>query len=236
MKTMLRVFGGVLVIGAMGAWEPTVSDVAGLQAQDAVASEPRTGCFRGRPLPTCKSFWLVEMQAYKPLAQSTRTVSYSDGQPVEMTAFESSLEWNVGHMVNLSPTFAIGGALSVGPHGGSGIFTGLKARARHWLSEDLSFELSGGLLEAGGHYPSARGATADARINVRDHGAFFVRWDGVSLPGERYPDTSYLDEGGFQQAISVGAAAGSLPALIATGALGLGYVIVIGLVIAGDPS
>lgn len=236
MKTMLRMLGGVVVIGVMGAWEPTVSDVAGLQAQDAQASEPRTGCFRGRPLPACKSFWLVEMQGFTPLVQTKRLVRYSDGQPVEATAFESSLEWNLGHMVNVSPTFAIGGTLSVGPHGGSGIFTGLKARARHWLSEDLSLELAGGLLEAGGHYPSARGATADARINVRDHGAFFVRWDGVSLSGIQYPDASYVDEGGFQQAVYVGAAAGSVPALIGTGALGLGYVIVIALVIAGDPS
>lgn len=230
MKTMLRVCGGVLAITVMGAWEPAVSDVARVQAQEEQESEgPRTGCFRGRPLPACKSFWLLELQGFTPLAQTTRLVSYSDGRPVEMTAFEGTLEWNLGHMVNVSPTFAIGGTLSVGPHGGSGIFTGLKARARHWLSEDLSLELAGGLLEAGGHYPSARGATADVRINVRDQGAFFVRWDGVSLPGERHPDARYVDEGGFQQAVSVGVAAGSVPALVATGALGLGYVIFIAL-------
>ena len=230
MKTMWRMLGGVVAIGVMGAWAPTVSGVAGLQAQEEQASAaPRTGCFRGRPLPTCKSFWIVEMQGYQPLAQTTRLVSYSDGRPVEMTAFEGSLEWNVGHMVNVGPTFAIGGTLSVGSHGGSGIFTGLKARARHWISEDLSLELAAGLLEAGGQYPSARGATADVRVNIRDQGAFFVRWDGVSLSGVQFPDASYFDEGGFQQAISVGAAAGSVPALIGTGALGLGYVIVLGI-------
>lgn len=236
MKTMWRMFGGVLAIGMMGAWAPMVSGEAGLQAQGEQASAaPRIGCFRGRPLPACKSFWIVEMQGYQPLAQTTRSVSYSDGRPVEMTAFESSLEWNVGHMVNVSPTFAIGGTLSVGPHGGSGIFTGLKARARHWLSQDLSLELAGGLLDAGGDYPPASGATADIRINIRDQGAFFVRWDGVSLSDVQFPDASYFDEGGFQQAISVGASAGSVPALIATGALGLGYVILLGIYL-GDSS
>jgi hypothetical protein len=233
MKTTSSMLTVVIATIAGGVWEPALNPGARLQAQEEQEVEgPRIGCFRGRPLPTCKSFWLVEMQGFTPLGQTTRSVSYSDGQPVEMTAFEGRLEWNVGHMVNLSPTFALGGTLSVGPHGGSGIFTGLKVRARQWLSEDLSLELAGGLLEYGQHYPSSRGATADVRINVRDQGAFFVRWDGVSLPGVQYPDASYFDEGGFQQAISVGAAAGSVPALIATGALGLGYVIVLGLFLA----
>ena len=231
MKMMSReVMATVLAMVAAGAWGPAVNDHAPLEAQEAQESEdPRIGCFRGRPLPACKSFWLVEMQGYTPLAQTTRLVSYSDGRPAPMKAFESSLEWNVGHMVNVSPAFAIGGTLSVGSHGGSGVFTGLKARARHWLSRDLSIELAGGLLESGVAYPSARGATADVRINVRDQGAFFIRWDGAKLPGVEYPDARYVDEGGFQQAISVGASAGSVPALVGTGALGLGYVILLGI-------
>lgn len=233
MKTMWQILGVVMVVAGASAWEPAVRDAASLNAQgEQEAESPRIGCFRGRPLPICKSYWLIELQAHTPLVQTTRLVSYSDGQPVEMQAFESNVEWNVGHMVNVTPTFAVGGALSVGPHGGSGIFTGLKARARHWLSEDLSIELAGGLLEYGQQYPSARGATADVRINVRDQGAFFVRWDGASLSRVQHPDASYVDEGGFQQAISVGAAAGSAPGLIATGALGLGYVILLGIFLA----
>jgi hypothetical protein len=180
-------------------------------------------------LPSCKSFWLVEMQGFEPLAQSTRNVRYSDGLAVPVETFESTLEWNVGHMVNVTPAWAFGGTLSVGSQGGSGIFTGVKLRARRWISPDWSLELAGGLLESGAQYPSARGVTADLRINVRDQGAFFVRWDRVRVSVQSWPDDSYFDPGGHQQAVSLGAAAGSVPALIGTGALGLGYVILLAL-------
>ena len=197
-------------------------------------SEPpaQTGCLRGRPMPACRTFWLLEMQGYTPLAQTTRNVTYSDGRPVAVTAFESTLEWNVGHMVNVAPNWAVGGVLSVGPQGGTGIFTGFKGRVRRWLSPDFSVEMSAGLLDAQVRYPPTRGATADLRLNIRDQGAFFVRWDGVSLDDIQFPDAGYAEEGGLQHAFSVGASAGSVPALIGTGALGLGYVIVLGLFLA----
>lgn len=223
-----------VLLGALPGTAPSLSAQAGAAgtpgAERGLARQ--IGCLRGRPMPACKSYWLIEMQGYTPLTQTTRSVTYGGGGgPVEMGVFESQLEWNVGHMVNLTPTFALGGTLSVGPHGGSGIFTGLKGRARHWLNPSLSLELAGGLLETGARHPSARGTTADVRINVRDQGAFFVRWDGVSLPEEEWPGGG-TDSGGFQQALSVGASAGSVPALIGTGALGLGYVIVMGLFLA----
>ncbi len=202
-----------------------------LAAQSAAAGDhaPRVGCLRGRPLPACKSFWLVEMQGYTPLTQSGRSVTYSGGPQVRLEAFESTLEWNLGHMVNLSPTFALGGTLSVGPSGGSGIFSGARLRARRWMSPDWSLELSGGLLDSDARYPSARGVTFDARVNIRDQGAFFVRWDGASLAPDNFPESGHFDPGGFQQALSIGAAAGSAPGLIGTAALGLGYVILFGL-------
>lgn len=199
------------------------------QAPGAGTAEAKVGCLRGRPLPSCKSFWLVEMQGYTPLVQSTRPVSYGPGTPSDVQSFESNLEWNVGHMVNLTPTFALGGTLSIGPRGGSGIFTGAKLRARRWISPDWSLELVGGLLESGIRYPEARGVTFDVRVNVRDQGGFFVRWDGVSLAPETWQGNDYYDAGGFQQALSVGAVAGSVPALVGTGALGVGYLILLGV-------
>jgi hypothetical protein len=36
---------------------------------------PQFGCFRGRPLPACKSFWIIEFQASEPVAQTSRTVT-----------------------------------------------------------------------------------------------------------------------------------------------------------------
>ena len=218
---------GTLAAPGMGLF----GDMGRLAGQDAPGNDgtARVGCLRGQPLPACKSFWLVEMQGYTPLAQSSRRVTYGSVQPVEIQAFESNLEWNLGHMVNLTPTFALGGTLSIGPSGGTGIFSGARLRARRWISPDWSLEVSGGLLDSDARYPSARGVTFDARVNIRDQGAFFVRWDGASLSPESFPESGHFDPGGFQQAISIGAAAGSVPALVGTGALGLGYVILLGV-------
>ena len=218
---------GTLAVPGMGL----AGDMGQLAGQDASGNDApaRVGCLRGQPLPTCKSFWLLEMQGYTPLTRTSRRVTYGSVRPVEVQAFESNLEWNLGHMVNLTPTFALGGTLSIGPSGGTGIFSGARLRARRWISPDWSLEVSGGLLDSDVRYPSARGVTFDARVNIRDQGAFFVRWDGASLSPESFPESEYFDPGGFQQAISIGAAAGSVPALVGTGALGLGYVILLGV-------
>ncbi len=229
-----------LTLAALGTLlVPALKHSAGmgrLAAQDAAgnAAAPRVGCLRGQPIPACKSFWIVEMQGYTPLAQSSRRVTYGGGPSVEIQAFESNLEWNLGHMVNLTPKFALGGTLGIGPSGGTGIFTGARVRARRWISPEWSVELSGGLLDSNVRYPSARGVTFDARVNIRDQGAFFVRWDGASLPPESFPEAEHFDPGGFQQAVSIGAAAGSVPALVGTGVLGLGYVILLGVYLSGS--
>lgn len=216
--------GGVnRVIAAVAvAWAAALTPSPGLEAQEKV------GCLRGRPLPACKSFWLIEMQGSTAVVQTTRMVSYGGDLQTATDAFGEVLEWNLGHMVNVSPTFAVGGVLTVGS-GSSDALTGLRLRARHWLSDDLSVELEGGLLKTtagGAAYPGTNGATADLRLNIRDQGSFFVRWDGVSLP-EVLPTESWMhhDPGGFHHALSVGASAGSVPALLGTGALGVAWVI-----------
>lgn len=188
----------------------------------------KVGCLRGRPLPDCKSFWIVEMQAHTPLAQTERTVIYAYGGPSRMQMFENVLEWNAGHMVNLTDRFALGGVATLGTQGVNG-FSGLKIRARRWMSEDVAVELQAGLLRTGERYPPATGMTADLRLDIRDQGAFFVRWDGVPLSEISHPETGHYDLGGFQQALSVGVGLGSVPALVGSGALGLGYVILLGI-------
>jgi len=175
------------------------------------------------------------MQGYTPLAQTTRLVDYGGYGPVSVQAFEDQLEWNFGHMANVTPSLALGGLLTLGTGGGSGAFAGVKARARKWLGPEVSLELEGGLLRSGAAYPAANGVTAEVRLNISDHGSFFVRWDGLDLSGVSDP-YGYRDVGGFQQALSVGAGLGSKPALVGTGALGLGYVILIGIFLASDAS
>ncbi len=200
-----------------------------------VAAAPRVGCFRGRPLPACRSFWIVEMQGEAPVAQTTRTITFTGELPREMRLFEKKLEWNLGHMLNLTPRHAVGGVLTFGTSNQFGV----KLRGRRWLNADLSVELEGGLLtgmevhyvvDPGGRRTvlrvpdTARSVTGDARLNIRDQGYIYVRWDGVQVPPEQDP-TFLTAEGGFQQALSVGAGLGSVPALVGTGALGIGSVI-----------
>jgi len=37
----------------------------------------QAGCLRGRRLPTCSTFWIIEMQRSSTIAQSSRTVRFS---------------------------------------------------------------------------------------------------------------------------------------------------------------
>jgi hypothetical protein len=224
---------GLLVVGATG---PAGAGQLAAQAVDGAEDAARI-CFRGRPLPACRSFWIVEMQAYTPLSQSSRMVRYSTAPPVPLQSFEEQLEWNFGHMVNVTPDLAIGGLLTLGTGAGSGAFAGLKGRVRRWLGPQVSVEVEGGLLRSGVVYPPAHGVTADVRLNIGDHGSFFVRWDGIDVSGESIDyggGYGFHDAGGFQQALSVGAGVGSKPALVGTGVLGLGWVILLGAFLAGD--
>jgi hypothetical protein len=200
------------------------------QTGAAVAPTSKIGCFRGAPPPVCTSFWIVEMQAQKPVAQTRRPVLYHDEAPVRMHSFESEIEWNVGHMVNLTPTFALGGVVTLGT-GAEDRLAGVKVRARRWLDPSLSLEVQAGLLRTDNRQPTPVGLTGDVRLNIRDQGSVFVRWDGLSLSSAGSPAGPYFDPGGFQQALSFGIGAGSMPAVIGTGALGLGFAIVLGLVL-----
>ena len=40
------------------------------QAEGDAEGRQQVGCFRGRPLPVCKSFWIFEMQGNAPLVQT----------------------------------------------------------------------------------------------------------------------------------------------------------------------
>jgi len=221
------------------ALSATPAGPTALRAQSHAPDAPAppaasVGCFRGRPLPACRSFWLVEMQGSTPLAQKSRMVQWGPGNPeIRRDAINEVLEWNLGHMVNVTPTWAVGALFTLGT-GNDDVLTGMKLRARRWLSRDLSLELEGGVLRTNADnsvFPGVSGSTADLRLNIRDQGSFFVRWDGVRVPPADpiFTQDGHIDPGGFQHGISVGASAGSIPALIGTGALGLAYTILLAL-------
>lgn len=228
MTTTMKLAMGILVTAGLA-----------LAAPGATSAQEQIGCFRGKPLPDCKTFWIVEMQGVVPIVQSTRTVSSGSGPDnyiVQVEAFDNAVEWNVGHMVNLGAGYAVGGVLTVGT-GGYDPLTGLRVRGRKWLGPDLSLELETGLLSSDVTYTtnhSFNGWTSDLRLNIRDQGSFFVRYDRVSAPAQSYPYNDYFDPGGVHHGFSFGASAGSVPALVGTGALGILYAVLIGLYLTYD--
>jgi hypothetical protein len=206
---------------------------ASAQAVGDPDGRQQTGCFRGRPLPACKTFWIFEMQGSAPVVQTTRPVDFGGGFTFESKAFASVLEWNVGHMVNLDSTYAIGVVVTAGTGSGDAL-TGLKLRVRRWLSSDLSLEAEGGALwnDGNGGAIGTVGATTGLRLNIRDQGSFYLRWDMVPVTGQSFD--SYFDPGGTQQALSVGVGTGSVPALISTGAAGVVLAVFLTLLVGWD--
>lgn len=213
---------------------------AGLMMATAspAAAQEQLGCFRGKPLPDCKTFWIVEMQGLIPLAQNTRTVT-SGGDyayTYQAKAFENQVEWNVGHMVNVGDKWAVGGAITVGT-GGHDPFTGLRVRGRRWLGKDLSVEIEAGVLSSDAAWDATgvfNGWTSDVRLNIRDQGSFFLRYDGVTVPEQSYPYNNFFDPGATHHGLSLGASAGSVPALVGTGSLAILYAVLIGVYLRYD--
>ncbi len=203
-------------------------------AREATAS--KIGCFRGRPLPECKSFWIVELAGLWPLAQTSREVTFLGGNSSEEEAFGLSGELNIGHMVNLSDRIAVGGSISVGS-GTRGTYTRIVSRARRWMSSDWSVEASAGLLRTNAGYAPNQdsGATAGVRVNIRDEGSFFIRGEILPMPERRTGDYRF-DPGGTQKAVSAGVALGSVPALVGVGSAGVIWAVLIGVLLASGVS
>ena len=229
-----RAVRGLLLLAAQGLAATVLLPSPGhAQVSEAVA-EPSIGCFRGHPLPRCKSFWIFEMQGSLPLAETSRIVDSGYGPPEEIGSFDPVFEWNLGHMMNTSDEWAFGGVITVGS-GNSNPLTGLKARARRWMNPDVSVEAETGAMwsnASGFHYPGLLGTTAAIRLNIRDQGQFYLRWDLLPVPEERINlsgSREYYDAGGIQHGVSVGVSVGSVPSLIGTGALGLGFVVLLAI-------
>ena len=209
-----------------------------LRAQASEGTEPRIGCFRGQRIDTCSSFWLIEMQALTPLVQTSRVVERGSPFYFDDQIWHFAFEWNVGHMWNVNRDWAFGGMVTASTQP-QGVLGGLRARARRWITDDLSVESAIGYARVNGRTLSEgndHGISADLRLNIRDQGSFFLRWDYANLKETRRGQfgDDYYDPGGAQHALSIGVGSGSVPALIGTGTLFVGLAILIGLYIAGD--
>jgi hypothetical protein len=119
------------------------------QADSTTVARPREQrlCWRGRPAPACRSFWITEFGYDVVIAStSTRTV-YSDGFSNSYRDLDSRLVWTIGPMINRDNGRAVGGTLTLGP-GQDGTRAAIEGRYRRWTTSGggSSLDLSGGIV------------------------------------------------------------------------------------------
>ncbi len=90
-------------------------------------------CFKGRPMPWCRSFLVTEL-GYR----------YRLNEP-EGVSNRTSTTWDVGWMTNRSESLALGGTVFFGVQTSALRTVGLKPRLRRWLTGGLSVDVSAGL-------------------------------------------------------------------------------------------
>lgn len=215
LRSPSRLWGGVrpLVIGlALGAGAtPSV-------AQSPSGPAGRAACFRIRPAPACRSYWLVEVQGVVPVASSTQ----SDAFRGNVSVFDdNNLEFNLGHMFNVTSGLSLGGAVTLGS-GSGGVPDGARARVRWWTARAVSLELEAGVVRTNlGSWVGSPlvGPSLGVRANLFDVGAVLLRYDRVDVPSEgRWA-------GGPASGVSMGASASSGSALVVSAIIGLGLAI-----------
>jgi len=112
-----------------------------------IDSTPHRGdrlCWRGRPVPTCDTFWITEISAEYPIATTSTTYRYDYGTYTSSYTrrdVSAQLFWTVGPMFNTSPTRSLGATVSAG-FVNSGSRVAVEVRRRYWTAEQSAFDLS----------------------------------------------------------------------------------------------
>lgn len=202
-----------------------------LYAQGTAANPQETRkCFRGRPLPECRTFVLFELEYAHRLGgtDSQRRNNFS-GYDFSGPDLSGYLAVDVGRMTNTDSTHARGTSIHFG-FNNEGIRYGIKARQRRWYGEGGTFDLSAGLLGARvpsrdipGPRPMAYGVTGSASVGFKDLVAISLSADAIRGGGST------------RSALYGGANLGSYPGLVGTGVLAILSAIFI-LAIASDPN
>jgi hypothetical protein len=86
-----------------------------LGAQQGQDEADRLACFRIRPLPACRGYWLVEVQGVVPIASTKQTDVFRGSVDV---FDDNNLEFNLGYMLNVSRSLSGGGAIVLGSGSG----------------------------------------------------------------------------------------------------------------------
>ncbi len=112
-------------------------------------------CFRGRPMPTCRSFFVIEGGGYTRLAAGHNHLDRS------LISVDGGMMWNLSDRSALGLTLLIGSGMAR---------MGFRARYRYWYKPRLSSDLSVGIVD----YRDA-GMVSDVSLNLRDQAAVVLR-------------------------------------------------------------
>ena len=165
-------------------------------------------CFRGKPLPKCKTFWITEFGYSLKLDEQPRRYQ-SSGTNFYFT-------WEYGLMRNLNQKSALGAALFGGADDNGHRF-GVKPRYRRWLDNSTGLDICAGVLFGGENNqfsPRFPGMTSHVGLNFGDWLALTAHLEIIRLevpPFERSQSgTTTTDVAWY-----FGAKLGSYPGLIA---------------------
>jgi hypothetical protein len=186
-----------------------------------------------RPSPACKTYLAAE------IGYLYRITSFPED--LYFYNHRSYFTSDVGIMINLSPTYALGAANFVGMDNDGQVRWGAKARARRWFGPERSVDLSLGLnfYDSRGHYKMP-GFSSALSLSLHDLFIFQVlvevtpyqirQWQWAdSLPFELLPIKK-----GTDVAIYTGIKAGRKPGLIANIAAAIVGAVFLGLYIFGE--
>jgi hypothetical protein len=194
---------------ACGALLPTVAPAQG--------DEPRAEsfCFRGRPAAECRTFLVLEGNAYMAVAGSRFQRVDDVGvrrQKLELTGY---VAWEAGAMVNITSDQAVGGTFTLGGDA-NGYRVALKGRYRRWQDRTSAIDLGAGIMGAGrsvaytdregNYHVPAVGLTADASIGLVDWASVGARADVLFSEQGEGPAIGYYG----------GVRLGTKPTLVAT--------------------
>ena len=146
------------VLFATAALANVASPAVG-RAQDSTAGVARPAevpskfCFRGRALPRCTSFLLVEAGYYRHLVGSEfRGIDTNEvtREATDARDRDSHFSWELGYMRNVDARNALGGTLLVGT-GTAGARVGVKGRYRRWVGAEGTgrLDFGAGVLRGG---------------------------------------------------------------------------------------
>ena len=218
---------GLAALGVLAAL-PLGGDAWAQQADSGKTARAPGLCWRGRPLPTCRSFWLTEVSAEYAFATTTTRYRYDYGTFVnehDQADVSSRVLWTVGPMFNTGPARALGATISAGPTN-QGTRLAIEARRRWWLGSDAA-DVSAGLLRLD-IPPQQSGGSANAYGLTT--GGYFVGGDIIQV-NARFD--LVFGKGRPRAGGTVGAGLGSYAAAGATLLAGLVAVIAVAAIVHG---